>query len=134
MKTNRYAALISACMISILAFQANATDRVHAGQWKSTTTMLGHSSTSSTCMSQSDADALNGDEKSIRAVSEKGFAIAHCKVTGVKVNGNHVIVTAACDGTPVVSTSDYQGDSYVATTVTQGHGVTIRSKRMGACT
>ena len=133
MKTNGYVALLSACVFSCVAFPANAADRVQAGQWESTTTMQGHNSTSSTCMSQSDADALNGDEKAIRAVSEKGFGIAHCKVTDVKVNGNHVKVTAACDGTPVVSTSDYHGDSFEGTTVTEGHGVTIRSKRIGAC-
>lgn len=137
MKINRYVALLSAGVFSCLAFPANATDRVQAGQWESTLTMNGHNSTSSTCISQSDADGMNGDEKSMRAISEKKFAPEHCRVNDVKVNGNQVKLTGACDGTHYVATTDYHGDSFVANTVYHGDGYsidsTVRSKRIGEC-
>jgi hypothetical protein len=130
MKTNRRIALASACVFAWLALPADATDRIRAGQWDTTLNMQGRTRTMSACVPQVDADAMNGDAKSIRAAVEKVTAATGCKVADVKVNGGQVIVASVCAGKENVSTSNYHGDSYESENT---NGTKIQAKRVGAC-
>src|ERR1700686_5098601 len=71
MKTNHPKTLLLIGVLACIALPADAADRIRAGQWVGTTTMPGRTIPTSTCMSQSDADAMNGDVKAGRAYLEK---------------------------------------------------------------
>ena len=61
----RVGALFGLCAIC-LANPAQAADRVRPGQWTGTTVVGGRTFPTSSCISQADADAMNGDAKSIQ--------------------------------------------------------------------
>ena len=131
MKTNLYKALFLTCVFACLAVPAEAADRIRAGQWDGTTTMAGgRMRPSSSCMTQSDADALNGDAKTVQAYLEKAIPPTICKVSDVKVNGGQVIYTSVCRGVKNVITTNYHGDSFEGTTT---DGTKTEAKRVGAC-
>jgi hypothetical protein len=131
MKTNHCKALLLACVFACLAVPAEAADRIRAGQWVGTTTMTGgRTRPSSSCMTQSDADALNGDAKSVQAYLEKAIPASICKVSDVKVNGGQVIYTSVCGGAKNVITTNYHGDSFEGTTT---DGTKTEAKLVGAC-
>jgi hypothetical protein len=131
MKTNVRGALFLTCVLGWIALPAQAADRVRAGQWDTTVDVAGRTMTKSACMSQSDADAINGDVKSVKAYVEKVTAPAGCKVTDVKINGNQVIVTSVCAaGKESVGTTTYHGDSFEAVNT---NGAKAQAKWVGAC-
>jgi hypothetical protein len=131
MKLQLASALCVTCTLAGLALPAAAADRVHAGQWDTTLNMLGRSVTRSSCITQSDADAINGDAKAIKAYVEKASAAAGCKVTDVKISGNQVSVTTVCAaGKENVGTTTYHGDS---SETVNTNGAKSESKRVGAC-
>src|SRR6476469_1784198 len=98
MKTNHYKALLLTCVAACVDFPAQAADRMRAGQWTGTTTIPGRTIPNSTCISQSDADAMNGDAKSVQAYLQTISPPAICKLTDVKVNGGQVVYTSVCGG------------------------------------
>jgi hypothetical protein len=132
MKTNLYKALFLTCVFACLAVPAEAADRIRAGQWVGSTTMTGgRTRPSSSCMTQSDADAMNGDVKSVRAYLEKTIPPSICKLSDIKLNGGQVVYTSVCNGgAPNVVTTNYRGDSFEGTST---GGVKTEAKLVGAC-
>jgi hypothetical protein len=131
MKKTYFETLLLSCMVTCIAVPAGAADRVRPGQWETTLTLAGHTMTKSMCMSQSDADAINGDPRSVRAKVEKDVSAGGCKVMDVKISGNQVVVTSVCrDGKENVGTTTYHGDSLESVNT---NGTRSQSKRVGAC-
>jgi hypothetical protein len=131
MKTHRSSAALRLLALSCLALPAYAADRVHAGQWIGTTKVGGRTFPTSSCLSQSDVDAINGDAKAVRTYLQKIIPAEICKITDVKVAGSQVIYTASCGGqaSKVVTTS-YHGDSSEGT---DSSGGKTEAKRVGPC-
>jgi hypothetical protein len=131
-KANYCKALFLTCVFACLAVPAEAADRMRAGQWVGSTTMTGgRTRPSSSCMTQSDADGLNGDAKSVQAYLQKAIPATICKVSDVKVNGGQVIYTSVCNGgAPNVVTTNYHGDSFEGSTT---DGTKTEAKLVGAC-
>jgi hypothetical protein len=69
-KTNRYATSLLLLMLIGLGLSAEAADRVRPGQWVGTTIVGGNTYTTSSCISQSDADGMNGDAKAVKTYLE----------------------------------------------------------------
>jgi len=123
--------LLLSCLVACVAVPAGAAERVRPGQWDVTLTVAGRTMTKSTCMSQSDADAINGDLGSVRAKAEKDAAAGNCTVKDVKISGNQIIVTSVCgDGKENVGTTTYRGDSFETVNT---NGAKAQSKWVGAC-
>jgi hypothetical protein len=59
---------------------AQATDRVHAGQWETTIESGARTHVLKACVSAAEADAANGDEKAFRASLVKATAETGCTV------------------------------------------------------
>jgi hypothetical protein len=131
MKTRPRKALLLICVLSCFAVPVAAADRVREGQWDTTVNLGGRVMTRSVCISKSDADAINGDAKSIGAYVQKVSAPADCKVTDVKINGNQVSVTTICAaGKENVGTTTYHGDS---SETVNTNGAKSQSKWVGPC-
>ena len=131
MSTFRGSSLLIVCLIACSPLSAKAADRVRAGQWDTTLNIAGRTMTRSMCLSQSDAEAINGDATSIRAYVERVSAPAGCKVTDVKISGNQVAVTSVCaSGQENVGTTTYRGDS---SETVNTNGTKAQSKRVGTC-
>lgn len=131
MKTNRCVTILSMLVFTCLGLPAQAADRMHAGQWVGTTIVGGNTYPMSSCVSQSDADAMNGDAKAVEAYLKKIIPPEACKITDVKVDGKQVIYTASCGGgAPKVVTTSYHGDSSEGTDSTGGK---TEAKLVGAC-
>ena len=121
---------IAAIAFACLALPAVAADRVHAGQWESTWTGGGRSRTVSNCMSQGDADAMNGDAKAVRAYLEKIIPPSICKLSDIQLSGGKIVYTSVCNGATNVITTTYHGDSFEST---DSQGSTSQAKRTGPC-
>ena len=131
MRTDRFAALLVLCLTICVALSAWAAERVRAGQWETTLNVTGHAITRSVCISQSEADAINGDANSLKAYAEKLNAPTGCKVTDVTMTGNQVTVTSVCaSGKENVGTTTYHGAS---SETVNTNGAKSESKRVGAC-
>ncbi len=131
MKTHSCLAPMAVFALACLALPAGAADRIHAGQWEGTWTGGGRTRTNSNCMSQADADAMNGDAKAIRAYLEKAIPPSICKLSNIQLNGGQVVYTATCGANaPNVVTTTYHGDSFEST---DSQGATSQAKRVGAC-
>lgn len=124
-------AFLAACLLGSVALPAQAADRTRAGQWESTVTVKGRTMTASNCLLQSEADAMNGDTAAIRTFLDKRAAAkAFCKVTDVKASGNRLVVTEVCNGAPMISTTDYHGDSF---DTVNSNGLSAKAKWTGPC-
>jgi Protein of unknown function (DUF3617) len=131
MNTNHPKTLLLIVVLACVALPVAATDRIRAGQWVGTTTMPGRTVPTSTCMSQSDADAMNGDAESVRAYLEKVIPPTICKLTNIKVNGGQIVYTSACGGAAEsVITTSYHGGSFEGTGT---NGTKTEGKWVGAC-
>jgi len=131
MSIDRKIRLVLSCTVALLALPASAADRVHAGEWETTLILGARTVTKSICITQADADALNGDAKSIRTFVDKVNQGTNCKVDDIKVDGNQVIVTSTCgDGKQRVGTTTYHGDTSESVT---SNGLKSQSKRLGPC-
>jgi hypothetical protein len=120
-----------ALAFSCIVLPAHAADRMRAGQWVGSTVANGRTFASSNCVTQSDADAMNGDAKTVRIVLEKAIPPGMCKLSDIKASGGQIIYTSVCNGgAPSVITTTYHGDSFESTTTT---GVTSTGKLTGAC-
>lgn len=128
---DRHTRLFALCLLASIAFPCAAADRIHAGQWETTLNVAGKAVTKSVCITQSDVDAINGDEQSIRKYAEKLNAQSGCKVTDVKADGDLVRVTSVCaEGRQNIGTTRYRGDSFETVNT---NGVRSQSKRVGPC-
>ncbi|MGZ5131142.1 MAG: DUF3617 domain-containing protein [Caldimonas sp.] len=131
MNTHRRAAALSACALVCLALPAGAADRVRAGQWVGTWTDGTRTRATSDCTSPSDADALNGDAKSIRSQLEKTIPPSICKLSDLKVDGAKVVYTATCGAAaPRVITTVYHGDRFESV---DSNGAKSEARLVGAC-
>ena len=131
MKTNRCVFLLTTLAVACLTLPANAADRVRAGEWSGTTLAGGKMFASSSCISKSDADAMNGDAKSVQAYLEKVIPPEICKITNLKVDGLQVIYTGTCVGRPPkVVTTTYHGDRSEGTDTV---GSKTEAKLVGPC-
>jgi hypothetical protein len=109
---DRRVLLFTILVVACLALPANAADRVRAGEWSATTTAGGKMFATSSCISKSDAEAMNGDATSVQAYLEKIIPPEICKITNLKVNGMQVVYTGTCVGSPSkVVTTTYHGNS-----------------------
>lgn len=131
MKTRRCIALLSIVAFACFAPAAAAADRVRAGQWIGTTTFTGGTRSSSNCLTQADADAMNGSVRSIRAYLEKIIPPAICKLTDIAASGNQVAYTSVCGGAAANAVmTTYHGDSLESTST---NGTRSEANRVGAC-
>jgi hypothetical protein len=114
---------------------ARAADRMRAGQWVGTTIVGGTTHETSSCMSQSDADAMNGDAPAVKAYLETIIPRQICALTDVKAVGNQIIYTASCRGgggvnTTKTVTTTYFGDRSEGT---DSLGGKTQARLVGAC-
>ena len=131
MNANHLVPVLGALACACLALPAGAADRMHAGQWTGMTTAAGRTYNSSTCLTQADANAMNGDVQSIQAYLVKTIPPSICKLSDIKATGNQVSYTSACHGsTPAVVTTFYHGDSFESADT---KGTKSTGKRQGAC-
>ncbi len=113
------------------ALPAHAGDRMRPGQWVGTTVAGGRTYPSSSCVSQADANAMNGDARSVKGYLEKIIPVESCSVTGIKVDGSQVTYAATCGGQPArVVTTVYSGTSFEAT---DSSGSRTQARLVGAC-
>jgi hypothetical protein len=131
MKRRRLRSLPLLIVIVCLAPPAQAFDRVRAGQWNGTTTAGGRTFQTSSCLSQHDADAMNGDAKAVKAYLETIIPPTLCKLTNVKAEGNQIVYTAACgSAAPNVVTTSYHDNSFESTDTV---GSKTEAKWVGPC-
>ena len=131
MNTHRYLTLISSFALACLAMPSESVDRVRAGQWTGTWTGAGRTRQTSTCMTQADADALNGDAQSVRLHLEKTIPAEICKLSNFKLNGAEIVYTATCTVGPVnVVKTTYHGDHFESV---DSSGARSEAKLIGAC-
>jgi hypothetical protein len=131
MRINRIVVAASISLIAGLAVPAQAADRVHAGEWVGTTVVGGKTYPTSSCISQKDADAMNGDAKAITAYLETIIPPEICRITAVTAEGSQVVYTATCTGAaPKVVTTSYHGTSSEGTDSTGGK---TTGKLVGPC-
>jgi hypothetical protein len=122
--------LLAVCVTSAV-LPTEAADRVRPGQWVGTTVAGGRTFPSSSCVSQADADAMNGDAKSVQGYLEKIIPPESCKLSNVKVDGNKIVYSAVCGGQPPrVITTLYHGSSSEGS---DSSGSKTEGKLVGAC-
>ena len=128
MTTNRRFLILAFVCLSL---PAEAADRMRPGVWDATTTIPGKTFKSSQCISQADADAMNGDVKAVQAYLEKTVPPTICKLTDFKVDGGQVTFTSTCAGGAAnVTTTTYHGDSFVTL---ESKGTKSEGNLVGAC-
>jgi hypothetical protein len=130
MKVDLPKVLLLACALAGAALPAEAADRMKAGQWVGEWTGGGRTRPTSTCMTKSDADAINGDVKSVGAYLEKIIPPTICKVTNLKVSGGQISYTSVCNGKENAITTTYHGDSFEST---DSSGAKSQAKWTGPC-
>jgi hypothetical protein len=131
MKTKHFMAILSIFTITWLTLPAQAAVRIRPGQWVGTWTGGGRTRTTSSCMTQSDAGALNGDVKSVRGYLENVIPPAICKLKDIKVDGSQIIYTSVCGArAPNVVTTTYHGDSLESAS---SNGDKSEAKLTGGC-
>lgn len=129
MKTNHRS--MTAVMFTLACAPAFAADRMHAGQWTGTTVVGGRTYPTSSCITQSDSDAMNGDAKAVGGYLAKTIPAEVCKISDIKVTDGQIVYTVACaGGAPKVVTTSYHGDSSEGTDTT---GAKTEAKRVGPC-
>jgi hypothetical protein len=134
MKPHRYLASLFLLMLIGLGLSGQAVDRVRAGQWAGTTTVGGKTYETSTCMSPSDAAAMNGDARAIKSYLETIIPPEICVLTDIKADGNKVIYTASCNAGTVKTvktvTTLYYGNRFEGTDSVGGKA---QARLVGAC-
>jgi Protein of unknown function (DUF3617) len=123
--------LLLICGLACIALPAVAADRMRAGQWEETWTGAGRTKSTSSCVTQEEADAINGDVDSVRAHLEKVIPPSVCMVTDIKVDGSRIVYTAVCSGGKAnVITMTYHGDSFESV---DSNGARAEARRVGSC-
>jgi hypothetical protein len=128
---NRGANAVSMVLIACLPITVLAADRMHAGQWVGATIVGGRTFPTSSCISQKDADAMNGDAAAVTAYLKTIIPPEVCTITDVKAGGNQVVYTARCGSRiPKVVTTSYHGTSSEGSDST---GAKTTGKLVGPC-
>lgn len=131
MKRNRALTTFVSISLGCLALQAVAADRMRPGQWVGTTVTAGRTFPSSNCVTQADADAINGDATAIAAYMAKTIPPEICRISDIKAQGGQVVYTASCGKLPPrIVTTSYRGDSSEGSDNT---GTTTAAKLVGPC-
>jgi hypothetical protein len=134
MKPHRYLTSVFLLISIGPGLSAPAADRVRAGQWTGTTIVGGKTYETSSCLSQTDAAAMNGDAKAVKAYLETIIPPEICALTDVKADGNEIIYTASCSAGAVKTvktvTTVYYGDRSEGT---DSLGGKTHAKLVGAC-
>ena len=131
MKLIHHSQILTCLFLMSPVLTVGAADRVRPGQWSGSTTVGGKTFPTSNCITQSDANALNGDAKSVQSYLEKIIPPEVCKIAGVKVDGSKVVYSATCAGQPAkVMTTIYQGTSLEGTDSSGGKS---EGKLIGGC-
>jgi len=131
MKIRSSAMLCLLVSLSSLSSGGFAADRMQPGQWVGSTTVGPRTFPNSTCVSKSDAEAMNGDARSVQAFVQRTIPPEVCKLSDFKVNGGEVVYTATCGANPAkVITTSYHGDHSEGSDTT---GVKTQAKLVGAC-
>jgi hypothetical protein len=131
MKITQHLAALSMLVCACAALPAHASDRMRAGQWVGTTIAGGRTYPTSSCISQSDADAINGDAKAVQTYLEKIIPSTICKISDIKAQGNQIVYTASCGSVaPKVVTTTYHGDSSEGS---DSAGSKTEAKLVGPC-
>ena len=123
-------ALLLTCVFACVALPVDAADRMRPGQWVGEWTGGGRTRPTSNCITQGDADAMNGDAKSVQTYLEKIIPPTICKVTNIKVSAGQIAYTSICGGKENAITTTYHGDSFESTDST---GAKSQAKLTGAC-
>ncbi len=123
--------IVSTLLVASLGVTALVAERVRPGQWVGTTVVAGKSYATSSCVSPTDALALNGDAKAVQGYLERIIPPEICKITDVKVDGGQIVYTASCvkAGSKVVTTA-YHGDHSEGSDSTGG---TTEARLVGPC-
>jgi hypothetical protein len=131
MTINGYLTMLSMLVFTSLTLTAQAPDRMRAGQWIGTTITGGKTFPTSSCVSRSDADAMNGDAKAVKTYLETIIAPEICTISDVRVDANRVVYAVACGGgaSKTVTTS-YHGDRSEGTDST---GAKTEARLVGSC-
>jgi hypothetical protein len=131
MNTIRGLTTFTSIAFSCLALPALAADRIQPGQWVGTTVTGGRTFPTSSCITQSDADAMNGDATTVAAYLAKTIPAEVCKISDIKAQGSQIVYTASCGKLPPrIVTTSYRGDSSEGSDNT---GSTTTAKRVGPC-
>jgi uncharacterized protein len=128
----RLATLVVSALAACSLLDVQAADRVRAGEWSMTVTVpSGKQVTRSACLSQNEANAINGDANSIKAHLQKKIAGNDCVPTDVTTAGNEVTITWVCtSGRQNVATTTYRGETFVTVNT---NGANSESKWVGPC-
>ena len=130
MKVDLPKMLLLTCALACAALPAAAADRVKAGQWVGEWTGGGRTRPTSTCMTKGDADALNGDIRSVGAYLQKIVPPEVCKITNLRVSGGEITYTSICNGKENAISTTYHGDSFEST---DSSGSKSHAKLVGPC-
>lgn len=127
-----FAVLLTATLLGTI--NADAADRVKAGQWEATMTLASSKPmVTKYCITAPDAQAMNGDEASLRRYVERSTAqqtAGRCTVKDVKLSGNQTVVTLVCGKAEVTNTTKYFGDRFESS---DSNDTKVVGKRVGAC-
>jgi hypothetical protein len=131
MKTRGGLIVLTTLVFTGMALPSRAADRIHAGLWVGTTIVNGKTYPTSSCVSQSDADAMNGDVNAVTVFLQKAIPPEICRISDVRIDSIQVIYTVSCGAAaPKVVTTSYHGDSSAGTDST---GSKTEAKLTGAC-
>ncbi|MEO8520858.1 MAG: DUF3617 family protein [Acidobacteriota bacterium] len=137
MKQTRLSTIICALLLLSEAFSVRAAERMMAGQWEFTLSGNGDSRVMKQCMTPDQANEMNGDTKTARAIAEKR-AKGRCTVKSYDIQGNTVKYALLCGDRTIESTTTFTGDTSEGTqTITTADGKvehrTVKARRLGAC-
>ena len=125
------------CLTLAVALPLQAADRMAPGQWEFTLTTDNATHTASHCVTQNEADAVNGSAKSAREHSDLNAIRGHCTVQSFDLQADTVSSSLACGPRVIESVATYHGDTFegVLTTTYQGKAVKtqVKARRLGAC-
>ena len=131
MKMQASATLSLLLSVSFVWAPAFAADRMRPGQWVGSTTIGARTIPNSSCISRSDADAMNGDAQSVQAFLQKAIPPEICKLSDFKVNGGEIVYTSTCGSNAVkVITTTYHGDRSEGSDTA---GVKTEARLVGPC-
>jgi len=136
----RTRASLLAFLLGLSAATLQAADRMALGQWEYTLTSEGSTHTVSHCVTQDEASAVNGSEKSAREAAEKNAtrtSRGRCTVRSFGIKGDTVSYTLVCGDRTIESTATFHGDTSegVLATTTGGKAIQtqVKARRLGAC-
>jgi len=119
------------------ALSVRAAERMAAGQWEFTLTGNGDSRVMKQCITQDQANEMNGDTATARGFAEKR-AKGRCTIKSYDIQGNTVKYALICGDRTIGSATTFTGDTSEGTqTTTTADGKvdtrTIKARRLGAC-